>query len=357
MDEWGELVDLIDAPWITIDDSYTTIKPYAFQDYDGVERITISASVRLIDDEAFMWCSLLKEIEVDENNKKYKSIDGNLYSKDGKTLIKYAGGKEARIFVVPSRVRCINNFAFADCDYLTCIIIGDNISSIGTQAFRHCRNLMNIMVSSDNQEYKSIDGILYSKGGKKLIKYPDGKVDGSFMIPKNLAHINDYAFDGWHLTGIFIDKNVAFISENAFCLSGGLTNINVIADNSEYKSIDGVLYNKDGTSLIKYPPQKEGNLFIIPNGVSQIACNAFANCENLTSIVFNKELISIGLDGFLFCHSLRNIYYTGTKNDWAKISIASNFNMTDKNIYFYSEIEPTGKGNYWHYIDNMPMAW
>ena len=343
-DEFGELIEPIWCPWATVGNRYNIILKNAFEDFEDVESISIASTIELIEEGAFWGCSVLKEIRVDENNKKYKSIDGNLYSKDGKTLIKYASGKEERIFIVPNKVKHINNYAFEGADHLTSISIADNVVSIGEEAFSSCRSLINIRTSRDNQTYKSIDGILYSKGGKQLIAYPQGRVEASFMAPESVTSINDYAFDwAWGLRAIFIGKNISFISEKCIGNCGNLMDIMVLSDNPNYKSVEGVLYSKDGKKLIRYPQGKTRNSFIIPNDVICIADNAFGFCKNLTNIIINKEVSSIGMKAFWFCDNLRTIYYMGTEADWIKISIDPFSDVIYRDIYYYSETEPALK--------------
>ena len=232
--------------------------------YNGTEKeVVVPDSVTYIGSKSFAGCYSLTSITVDEENEVYTSIDGCLYSKDGKTLIKYASGKEERIFIVPNKVKHINNYAFEGADHLTSISIADNVISIGEEAFSSCRSLINIRTSRDNQTYKSIDGILYSKGGKQLIAYPQGRVEASFMTPESVTSINDYAFDwAWGLRAIFIGKNISFISEKCIGNCGNLMDIMVLSDNPNYKSVEGVLYSKDGKKLIRYPQGKTRNSFI-----------------------------------------------------------------------------------------------
>jgi hypothetical protein len=59
------------------------------------------------------------------------------------------------------------------------------------------------------------------------------------------------------------------------------------------------------------------------------------------------------------CESLNAIYYGGTAEDWASISIdnGANYKLARTSLYYYSETKPTTKGNYWRYVDGVPTAW
>jgi hypothetical protein len=86
-----------------------------------------------------------------------------------------------------------------------------------------------------------------------------------------------------------------------------LTCITVNAGNTVYKSIDGVLYNKEGTILIAYPAGKTATSFTIPNGVTTIGDSAFAFCTGLTSITIPSGVTSIGDSAFSYCTELTSI--------------------------------------------------
>ena len=76
-----------------------------------------------------------------KNNNYYKSIDGNLYSKDGAKLIQYAIGKKQNEFVIPDSVTNIGPYAFNNCTNLTNVIIPDSVTNIEHSAFNNCTNL------------------------------------------------------------------------------------------------------------------------------------------------------------------------------------------------------------------------
>ena len=78
----------------------------------------------------------------------YKSIDGNIYSKDEKTLIQYATGKTNASFVIPDSVTSIGENAFSGCYSLTSITIPDSVTSIGDSAFSWCDSLTSVTIGS-----------------------------------------------------------------------------------------------------------------------------------------------------------------------------------------------------------------
>ena len=93
---------------------------------------------------AFDTCDSLINITVDENNQNYKDIDGNLYTKDGKTLVQYTIGKTAMSFTVPDFVTSIGKCAFSNCHSLTSVAIGNSVTDIGYMAFGTCSNLISV---------------------------------------------------------------------------------------------------------------------------------------------------------------------------------------------------------------------
>ena len=101
-----------------------------------------SYTVSEVNDEAFLLCSLLKSITVDENNEYFKSIDGNLFNKSGTKLLRYAAGKTATEFFIPDGVTYIGETAFYNCTSLTKIIIPNSVTYIASYAFRGCSSLI-----------------------------------------------------------------------------------------------------------------------------------------------------------------------------------------------------------------------
>jgi hypothetical protein len=115
--------------------------------------VVIPDSVTSIGWNAFENCTSLTSITVSANNTAYQSIDGNLYSKDGKTLVQYAIGKTDTSFTIPNSVTSIGHDAFAHCTKLTSVVIPDSVTSIGYRAFYECTRLTRVYYQGTASEW------------------------------------------------------------------------------------------------------------------------------------------------------------------------------------------------------------
>ena len=131
---------------VTIGNGVTSIGNHAFRSCSSLTSVTIGNSVASIGEEAFACCYKLTSITIHEDNENYKSINGNLYTKDTKKLIQYAVGKKDTSFIIPNSVVSIGSYAFAGCDNLTSVTIPNGVTSIGSHAFAGCDNLTSVTI-------------------------------------------------------------------------------------------------------------------------------------------------------------------------------------------------------------------
>ena len=128
----------------------------------------------------------------------------------------------------------------------------------------------------------------------------------SVTIPDSVTSIvNDTFYQCTNLTDVAISASVTDIGIDAFLECESITNITVDSNNEYYSSLDGVLYNKDQTTLIYCPNGKDS--VTIPDSVVNIADYAFSECYNLTSITIPDSVTSVGEGAFTWCEGLTSI--------------------------------------------------
>ncbi len=305
---------------VVIPSCVTSIGNGAFEGCSGLTSIIIHEGVSSIGG-AFDNCSSLTSICVSENNQKYCSVDGILYTKYKTDLIKCPEGMKGDI-VIPDGVIRIYKYAFNNCGNLTSITIPDGVTTIEEILFSGCGSLKSINVLESNQKYCSIDGVLYSKDKTELYLCPPGMI-GSMIIPDGVTSIGDYAFRGCSgLTSITIPDGVTSIGDGAFCGCSGLTSITIpdgvtsIGDIETFSDCSGlmsIIIPEGVTNIGHYAFGGCSSLtnIVIPESVTYIEHYAFAGCSSLTSIIIPKGVIEVSYDAFEDCNSLKDATILG----------------------------------------------
>ena len=316
----------------TIPNSVTRINAKAFGGCTSLISITIPSSVNRIGSNAFGGCTSLTGIVVNESNAVYSSVGGVLFDKNQTTLIQYPNGKAASSYAIPNGVTSIGFWAFSSCHSLTNVTIPNSVTSIsgyafegftslisitipssvnriGSNAFGGCTSLTAITVDTGNPVYSSLEGVLLNKKQTMLIQYPGGKVS-DYTIPDSVTGIGFRAIFCDMLTSVTIPNSVTNMGRSLFFGGPCMTVITVKPNNPAYSSVDGVLFNKNQTTIIQCPRGKAGT-YTIPDGVTSIGNQAFAFCTNLTSITVGNGVTNIGDEAFLYCTTLTRVYFRG----------------------------------------------
>ena len=124
----------------------------------------------------------------------------------------------------------------------------------------------------------------------------------------SVTSIRKYAFDDSNnLVSVTIPNSVTYIGEDAFWGCSSLENINVDKENAYYCDVNGVLFDKEITSLITYPIGKSDSEYTIPGTVTRIEEDAFANCEHLTTVIIPNSVTTIEVFAFGHCTGLTSI--------------------------------------------------
>lgn len=282
----------------------------AFSYCTNLESVTIPQNVKFRTENTsisnpFAYCPKLKTITVDKNNQSLMVKDGMLYTKvDGNNkdyyLLTCIVGKSGTV-VVREGTKDVAQDAFVGCDKITSLSIpasayfGDDYNP-WIYALDHLKRLEKIILDSRNKTVKLVNGVLYSKNGKLLLWYPK-KASGKFKVPAGVTTIGYYAFKNCSkITELTLPSTVEEIRDE-FDGCNSLTSIKVDSQNKIYKSVDGVLYSKDGKELYRVPAGRKGT-FTIPKGVTKID-GAFTYCRKITKIVIPASVTSIANYGFI----------------------------------------------------------
>lgn len=253
---------------------------------------------------------------------------------------------------MPDSVMKIDNGAFRACSYLTDVNFGNGVTSIGDSAFYDCSRLANINIPESvtsigehaffrtayyNDTSNWENNVLYI--GKYLVdterrygSYGDyiDRPEGDYTIKPGTVYMVRNAFNFSELTSVKIPDSITEIPYGAFSNSKSLTSVTILgravsigdlafwncsslmsidvdSNNPSYCSINGNLYNKKRTKLIRYALGKKDISFDIPRGVTELGDDAFYGCGNLVNITIPDSVTSIGDSAFQDCENLTNV--------------------------------------------------
>ncbi|MHC1764595.1 MAG: leucine-rich repeat domain-containing protein [Verrucomicrobiia bacterium] len=203
---------------------------------------------------------------------------------------------------IPHSVTSIEESAFVNCTSLTSVTLGEGVTNVGPHAFRGCTNLTSITIPN------SVTCIeRYAFLGCTSLT--------NATVSSSVTTIESAAFRGCSsLSSITVPKNVINLGIGAFDDCASLMAITVDVLNPAYSSLDGILFDKLQTALIKYPGGKAGS-YTIPNTVTNLTgysgkfadSSPFSGCTGLTSLTIPSSVTNIGWLAVWQCTSLTNV--------------------------------------------------
>ncbi len=276
----------------------------------------------------------------------------------GKTDLTISVGKDTltlHVIVTGNGTTTLGTYAFAMCTRLRSITLPATMTDIGMTPFLYCDNLTEVAVEDGNQTYFAlepdmlckINGTAYQANlsagmseeeakraaADELVMIANG-VEGDVVIPEGIKTLAVGAIFGCNMIEtLSLPSTVETVNtENDpgnFALCDFMSVISVSEENPYYASQDGILYSKDGTTLVKIPEQY-GETVVVPDGVAtiasyaaamnyrlqelvvsdtvtEIASNAFFDCEYLETLSLGSRVKTIGSRAFYQCEILRKV--------------------------------------------------
>ena len=277
----------------TVPAGVTTIGDYAF-DSNNFYSLVLPTSVSNIEAGAFRNSALLEVITVTEPNANFSSSDGVLFNNDETVLSAYPSAKTDVSYSIPSGVTAIEDFAFYRQKALTYLSVSSTVRSIGLSAFSEANDLRSVTLGSDS-ELESISEAAFA----------DAQLLSTMEIPNAVKMIGSNAFRFTDLPTIVIPTGLESIGVGAFSSMYYLQSITVDESNSNYTSLDGVLFDDSMSTLITYPLARGRHYYTIPTGVVSIAEKAFSEMPGdysattrLGVLTISPTVASIGKQAF-----------------------------------------------------------
>ncbi len=246
---------------IEIPSTVTNIAYGAFLGCNGLNSLTIPSAVTSIGELAFKECSGLDFVSF-QSTSSLTSIDAGAF----------ADCTNLKFINLPSSLLSLGEAAFSGCTSIVSISIPQFVTSIENNAFLNCSSLSSLV----------------------------------FQSPSSINTIESWAFAGCTgLTTVNIPQSVTLIEYGAFAGTNASINVEVI--NKMYSSLNGVLFNKNQSTVYACTNYKTGS-YIIPSSVRSIGQCAFMDNSNLTSIFIPPSVTWIGMNAFSGCANLTSIY-------------------------------------------------
>jgi hypothetical protein len=252
--------------------SLKTISANAFKGCSSLKVLTISKNIETIADSALAELTLLEEIKINSENKNFIFENGILYNKQKTKVIKvllkdetielpntvreigsyaFSYNDTLKTIVFPISLSTINNCSFYYCNAVETIHVSKGLKDIKPGAFYKCNNLQTFTVETRNQYYKAEDGILYSKDKTKLVMLPPAYKSEVFALPETTIYIESYAFIDCKINTFIIHKNIARVNSYAF-VDGNNTEILIKLSETSFKSKTNLDWNKFFDGKITY---------------------------------------------------------------------------------------------------------
>ena len=217
-------------------------------------------------------------------------------------------GKTAQCVVIVEKDT--ENISFADPNVKAVCVENWDTDGNGILSYAEAAAVSSLgEVFRDNKNITSFEELQYFTGLTEIGAWTFYNCTNltSVILPNSITSIGNDAFNSCHkLISVPIPYSVKNISYAVFRDCFSMTDIYVDDSNTNYCSVDGVLFSHDKKVLVAYPDGKQG-AYSIPNSVIEIGNCAFSSCKGLTSVLIPNSVTIIGFDAFYECRALSSL--------------------------------------------------
>ena len=293
---------------VTLPEGLEKILNAAFFSCSELTGLSIPASVSFIDNLSFVErCYKLTCINVAEDNEKYTSVDGVLFSKDLLSMMRYPAGLSGN-YTVPKGVESLDGHAFLGSKLLTSVTLPEGLTEIQTRVFYDCTALteINLPASLTYIDSKSFTGCQNLRN-----VYFAGNV--SQWADVDICSDNtDLLFCTIHCDGSDVEPN----SVTGTCGEYGSGSVTYVLTPGGQLTVSGT----GGINSSAFVDNYRVVIAILVNGITKINSRTFANCANLEEITIPATLTQIAPHAFSNCDALKTINFGGTVEQWKALS-------------------------------------
>lgn len=278
---------------ISLPHTISELESSAFENCSGITSMSIPESAGIIHDRVFNGCTGLRSVSLPDGMRTLP-------------MYTFSHCESLERIDLPSSVETVGDNAFFMCSGLTSISLPEGIIEIRPYAFSGCSGLTSISLPNGISSISS-----HMLSGCTGLKSMD--------VPANVRSIDDNAFlECSGLVSFQIPAGTETLGNKVFEGCSRLTEFTVSADNKSFASVDGVLYDRHMTSLIKCPEGRVGH-YRIPDGVVTIRDSALSGCARLTSIHIPSSLASFDHVQLSTCSGLISVVVDGDNDTYASL--------------------------------------
>ena len=256
----------------------TGIVDWAFRNNRCIKKVTIPATLRRMCADTFSGCDSLTNIEVETSHPTFCSIDGLVYSKDGKILKMCPCGRAGEVRVADG-TECIGSDAFKGCSRLESVVLPESCAKIEYGVFSGCSNLTTVIMSANMTSI-----FVHVWDGCYRLR--------NLTLPGDLRPGNFSWYDVTNVKSIAISKGCTIIADRAFQHRANLKEVWIpdsvkVIGRSAFEGCVSLETVHMPSCLAAIGPSAFSGCgkfrdVAIPQGVELIADCAFAGCSNLT---------------------------------------------------------------------------